>query len=109
MNANHSENQSWIVKAGGDAVKKRARAGHAALSPKEKLLYCLWIADYGMCNAGDLSQAHILYADWQREAVQMAGDLGLEFTRESFSLPKATLQAQYFERFERICNEVRQA
>lgn len=109
MNPNHSENQSWVVEAGGDAVQKRAKAGHTALSPKEKLLYCLWIADYGMCNAGDLSQAHILYADWQWEAVQMADELGLRFTRESFALPKATLQAQYFDRFDRICDEIKQA
>ena len=77
--------------------------------PVISLVYCLWVADYGMRNAGDLSQTHFLYPTWQQDATRMAAELSLEFTRESFALPKAALQQQYFERFERICTEIRQA
>ncbi len=62
-----------------------------------------------MRNAGDLGQAHFLHPNWQQEATQIAADLSLEFTRESFSLPRIVLRQQYFERFEHICKEVRKA
>ena len=104
-----SENESWIIDAGDQVIRKKASVGVAALSRRDRLIYCLWVADYGMRNAGDLSQAHFLHPTWQQDAVQMASDLSLEFTRDSFSLPKAVLQQRYFERFERICTEVRQA
>ena len=50
-----------------------------ALSPVERLVYCLWVADYGMRNAGDLDTARDLYPDFQREAVELARELGMEF------------------------------
>ena len=106
MNA-HSENEPWIIHAGDEVIRRRASAGAAALSARDRLIYCLWIADYGMRNAGDLSQAHILHPTWKTEAVQMAQELSLDFTRKSFALSRAALQRQYFKRFERICAEIR--
>jgi hypothetical protein len=103
------DNKTWIIEAGDAVIQKKASLGIADLSPVERLIYCLWVADYGMCNAGDLETARDLYPDFQREAVHIAGELGLGFTHESFSLPMKTLQRQYFERFDRICEEITNA
>ncbi|MFO0959396.1 MAG: hypothetical protein U0800_18505 [Isosphaeraceae bacterium] len=100
----YSENEGWIVEAGDTVITKQA--GGDRLSPAERLIYCLWVADYGMRNAGDLDTAHDVYPKFQREAFELAGDLGLQYTRQSFGLPTETLQAEYFERFDCICTEI---
>ena len=104
-----TDNETWIIEAGDAVIRKKAGFGLASLSAVERLIYCLWLADYGMRNAGDLDTAHELYPDFQREAADHAGELALSFTHESFLLPSGTLQEQYFERFEQICDEVRSA
>ena len=60
-----------------------------------------------MRNAGDLAVSHDVYGDFQTEAVRLAQALRLPATREAFALQTADLQRQYFERFEKICDEIR--
>ena len=105
----HSPNQMWIVEIGDSVIQKKAREGIDSLSPVERLIYCLWVADYGMRNAGDLDTAHDLYADFQTEAAQLAHDLMLPETHGAFALSTADLQRLYFQRFEQICNEIKDA
>jgi hypothetical protein len=107
--ASDLDNETWIVEAGGAIIEKKANSGVAALFPVERLIYCLWVADYGMQNAGDLDTAQDLYEPFQREAANFAKQLGLPFTAESFSLPTAALADQYFERLDRICDEIKAA
>ena len=90
-------------------ITKKATVGFEGLEPRERLIYCLWVADYGMRNAGDLDTARDLYPNFQDEALGLARSLGLTYTAESFELPPAKLEDLYFERFERICNEVKNA
>ncbi|REJ87354.1 MAG: hypothetical protein DWQ34_25090 [Planctomycetota bacterium] len=103
------DNQTWIVEVGGDVVEKRADVGLDELSTIERLIYWLWWADYMMRNAGDFADAQSLEHDFQREVTVNAKQLGLSFTQESFSLSRADFQAEYFDRFDRICDEVRHA
>ena len=104
-----SDNETWIIEAGDDVIQKKARDGVSSLSPSERLIYCLWVADYGMTNAGDLAAAHDLYADFQTEGVQLAKELGLQKTLASFALPTAEFERQYFDRRDEICHEIRYA
>ncbi len=104
-----TNNETWVIEAGDDVIQKKARVGIAALDPKEKLLYCLWVADYGMRNAGDLTTARDLYAAFQEEGASLSKGLSLEFTHETFVLPKEVLERQYFERFDRVCDEIKRA
>jgi hypothetical protein len=104
-----SSNESWVVEAGGDVVEKRANAGATGLSAKESLLYWFWWADYMMRNAGDFANAVALERDFQREIVSHARGLGFRYTEETFSLPRAELEKQYFDRFEAVCDEIREA
>ena len=101
-----SDNETWIIDAGDAVIQKKAESSMSSLSPLERLIYCLWVADYGMRNAGDLRTASDLYPDFQREAAVLASELSLTFTNESFSLATPALEQQYFQRFDRICNEL---
>ncbi|WP_200179848.1 hypothetical protein [Undibacterium sp. 14-3-2] len=77
------------------------------MSPKERLIYCLWVADYCMRNAGDISQASEMYAGWQKEAAEQSKKLLLDFSSESFSLSESSFEQQFFSRFDGICEEIK--
>jgi len=108
MNA-HTPNQSWVVQAGDRVIQKKAETGATSLSDWERLVYCLWITDYMMRNAGDFANAQDMYPSFQADAKQLAERLDLAETREAFSLSQRKLQKEYFDRFERICDEIKSA
>jgi hypothetical protein len=103
----NSKNQTWVIEAGDDVIQKRLLTGDGSLTTKEKLIYCLWVADYGMRNAGDLAVAYNLYPNFHEEGAQCSKMLGLTFVAESFMLPRDQLERQYFARFEQLCNEIK--
>jgi len=102
-----STNESWIIDAGDVVIKKMTNHGDSCLSPFERLIYCVWVADYSMRNAGDLDAAHDIYSDFQIEAARLVRELELKRTHAAFALPTADLQHQYFDRFEEVCDEIR--
>ena len=104
-----TDNETWVVERGGDVVEKKERSGLASLGDWEHLLYCLWVADYMMRNAGDLANAPDLYPDFQREARKRAKTLGLALAGAVFALPRAQFEREYFDRFENVCAEIRNA
>jgi hypothetical protein len=104
-----SENESWVVERGAMVIEKKAQSGVTSLSPWEQLVYCLWVADYMMRNAGDFANAVDMYPDFQTDAKQFAERLSLPTTFEAFSLSQRELQREYFDRFEAICSEIRGA
>ena len=103
----HSDNESWVVERGGQVVEKKAQVGPAGLSDWERLVYCVWVADYMMRNAGDFANAVDMYPTFQSDAQQLAQRLGLAATCEAFSLSQRKLQKEYFDRFESICDELK--
>jgi hypothetical protein len=102
-----SDNETWLIEAGDAVIQRKARDGIGRLSPTDKLIYCLWVADYGMRNAGDLATASDLYANFQTDGLRAAQEIGLPASCAAFALPTPDLQNQYFERFESICDEIR--
>jgi len=100
-----TSNEDWIIDA-GDAIVGR---DVASLTPLERLIYCVWVADYGMQNAGDLTAAFDLYGPFHEEALQLSRELGLNVTHAAFALARADLEQQYFQRFDAICDELRGA
>ena len=105
----HTENQSWIVNVGGDVVEKQAAVGFASLTSLERLIYCLWVADYGMRNAGDLETAADVYPSFLEDGRKAAVETGLPRSIAAFSLSSATLEQQYFDLFEPLVDELREA
>jgi hypothetical protein len=104
-----TDNETWIVETGALVLEKEACSGRASWSPWERLVYCLWVADYGMRNAGDLEAAADVHPDFHSEAQRLAKELSLRTTYQAFSLSRLALEREYFERFEAICDEIRSA
>src|SRR5438093_10903770 len=82
-----SENETWVIEVGDAVIRKEAQSGAANLLPWEKLVYCLWVADYGMRNAGDLDTAADVHPQFQSEGIRLAAELSLPVT------PVATAQS----------------
>jgi hypothetical protein len=103
------DNETWIIEAGDAIIQKSAEQGGGALTPLERLIYCLWVADYGMRNAGDLTTAHDVYPSFHDEAARLSRELALPLTHSAFGLHRSDLEQCYFEVFDQICNEIRAA
>jgi hypothetical protein len=101
------ELETWIIESGDKVIEKKAAQGKQSLTQHEQLIYCVWVADYGMRNAGDLDTAVDLYPDFQREAALLAADLRLPCIRSAFELPTSELQKRYFDLFQAIVDELR--
>ena len=101
-----TDNETWVIETGDRVIRS---GGIECLSPWEMLVFCLWVADYGMRNAGDLDTAADVYPEYQLHARRIAEELSLRLTREAFSLPKRDLEREYFDRFESVCNEIKDA
>jgi hypothetical protein len=101
------DNEFWIMHAGDAVVQRRVSQGVTAVTPLDRLIYCLWVADYGMRNAGDLQTASDLYAPFQEEAARLSQELALPVTQWAFSLDRCDLEQQYIELFDDVCNEIR--
>ncbi len=104
-----TDNESWVIEEGDRVIRKKASLGMEKLTTWERLVYSLWVADYGMRNAGDLMAARMLYADFQSLALRAAEELKLPLTRSAFSMPLDALEEVYFEWFEAICAEIKHA
>jgi len=96
------DNETWVVEEGDRIIQKKARLGFDRLTDWERLVYSLWVADYGMRNAGDLSTARGVYADFQSVALHAAKILSLPTTCGAFELAPNTLQERYFDLFEAV-------
>ena len=67
-----TDNETWVIETGDTVIRKKTRCGIECLSPWETLVYCLWVADYAMRNAGDLDTAFDFYAEFHLNARRIA-------------------------------------
>jgi hypothetical protein len=56
-----------------------------------------------------LETAAAVYSGFQTDALQIAQQLSVEVTHSAFTLSKADLQQEHFDRFESICDEIKRA
>lgn len=106
---NDEDSETWLLNAGHEVIEKKVAHDYASLSPIERLIYCLWVADYGMRNAGDLITAADLYPPFLSEGRSAAGVLGLPRSIAAFSLASSELELRYFELFDGMVEEIRAA
>ncbi len=103
------DNETWVIEAGHTVLEKEATAGFASLEAWERLLYSLWVADYGMRNAGDLETAEEVDEHFQERGLQAARALALPNCIAAFSLATKDLERRYFELFDTLCEEIKGA
>ena len=104
-----SDNENWIVARGGDVVEKQVKEGPARLTTWERLVYCLWAADYMMGNGGDLANMVDMYPRLLSDGQTFAAKLGLPASAELFGLSQLDFEREYYERLEAVCDEIRKA
>ena len=104
-----TDNETWLIDRGDEIIGKKADQGIVALSVWERLIYCLWVADYSIRNAGDLETANDLYQGYRTELFSLADQLGLSETASAFTLQNDQLLQQYEVLFEDICDEIKRA
>src|SRR5262245_50814451 len=78
-----TDNETWVIAAGDTVIKKMVESGLVGLAPLERLVYCLWVADYGMRNAGDLDAVDAIYPQFQSDARCIPKHLSLQVARHS--------------------------
>lgn len=103
------DNETWLIEEGDRVIHKESRHGTDHLSTWERLVYALWVADYGMRNAGDLETARDVDADFQSVALSAAEELSLPISGGVFRLSVEALEERYFEMFDAVCDEIRRA
>jgi hypothetical protein len=72
-----SEGESWLIDAGDTIIRRNAARGAGSVSRLDRPIYCVWVADYSMRNAGDLGIAYDLCRTFHEEGSQLSRDLGL--------------------------------
>ncbi len=101
------DNETWLLDEGERVIDRKAAEGYSALTSKERLVYCLWSADYGMRNAGDLTTAADLHPNFLQDGHSAAQELGFLTCIAAFSLSGQELEMQYFTLFDAIVAEIR--
>jgi len=104
-----TDNETWLIERGDTIIQKSAHSGMDSLDVWEKLVYCLWVADYGMRNAGDLDTARDVYPEFLAEGRRTAQALSLPLAYQLFSMEKRALERAYLDRFDALCAEIRNA
>ena len=101
------DNETWLIETGDVVLHKEAAEGAEALTPFEHLVPCLWVADYGMRNAGDLETASDLFEPFQTQGRKAAAQLALPKALALFSMPRIEMERRYFDFFDEVCEELR--
>ena len=104
-----TENETWLIEIGDEIIKRRAADGKESVPDVDNLIFCLWVADYGMRNAGDLAGASQVDADFHTDGARLSKSLELPATQHLFGLNSTKFHAEYFDRFESVCDELKSA
>jgi hypothetical protein len=107
--AHVTANETWVVEAGARVIEKKCAEGFERLAPWETLVYALWVADYAMRNGEDLRFSRNHMVDFSTIGMRVAKELALPRTQELFSMDLCAFEAEYLERFEEVCDEIRRA
>ncbi len=101
------DNETWLLDEVDRIIGRKAAEGYSSLAPRDRLAYCLWSADYGMRNAGDLTTAADLHPTFLHDAQSAAQELALPCCIAAFSLSPEELEQRYFDLFDKIVAEIR--
>ncbi len=105
----NDDHETWLLDEGDQVIEQKAAEGYPSLTPRARLIYCLWVADYGMRNAGDLETAAGLCPAFLTDGKSAAQELGLSCVEAAFSMAPDDFERQYFDLFDDIVTEIRRA
>ena len=91
------------------AITHDKGSGSASMSPLDRLIYSIWAVDYSMRNAGDLANLKVMHPSCLADGRSAAKVLILPRSLAAFSFSASELGSQYFELFDDVTREVRDA
>ncbi|MCE9635570.1 MAG: hypothetical protein K8T90_07690 [Planctomycetes bacterium] len=98
--------ESWLIDAAEPVLRRAVEVGALALTDWERALYCLWVADYSMRNAGDLGSAYDLASDFKTAGLAAARTTDLRAMTSLFALDDAEFERRYAGSFDDVCREL---
>jgi hypothetical protein len=98
--------ESWLLDATEPVLRREIEVGASALAGWERALYCLWVADYSMRNAGDLGSAYDLASDFKSAGLAAARTTDLRAMASLFELDDVEFARQYAGSFDEVCREL---
>ena len=101
------DHETRLLDVGDRVIKQKVAKGYSSLSPRARLICCLWAADYGLRNAGDLTTAADLHPAFLNDGPSAVKELGLPHAAAAFSLTSEELERQYLDLFNDIVAEIR--
>ena len=101
------DNRTWLIDVGHDIIEKKRANGIDVLTPRERLIHCVWMADYSMRNSGDLASARELAPLYRADGARAAAALGLPLASALFGVSEGQLERQFFDLFDDVCGELR--
>lgn len=104
-----TNHEHWLREAGETiAAKRRATLEHGS-TPRDDLIFSLWLTANSMRRAGDLTHARAVCPAYRASAAQAAVTLALPLASAAFSASEGTLERRFFDLFDDLCRELRDA
>jgi hypothetical protein len=100
------DERTWLIEAGDFVINKMSDTEFRQLLAIERLIYCLWVADYGMTNAGDLDVCEDVHEPFLIDGLAAATELNLPAAISAFSLPASEFERRYFGFFGTLIHEI---
>ena len=101
--------EHWLRETGEGIAVRRQTMPDATTTPQDSLIFALWLTADSMRRAGDLSHARVTCPTYRAEASQAAQTLKLPLASAAFSASEGTLERRFFDMFEDLCRELREA
>ena len=74
--------ETWLLTAGDNVIRKMATSEREPLAPSEHAIYCLWVIDYAVRNAGTLEPMRDRHADAASDLESFARSSNLNLLRD---------------------------
>jgi hypothetical protein len=103
------DNETWLLDVGDIIVQRKTASGYKHLSAVEQAIYCFWIVDYAVRNAGDLAPIQDMHPTAIDELERFAASHNIEplYRLLQTQNNEQAFCESYYANFEGICNEFR--
>ncbi|WP_086932991.1 hypothetical protein [Agarilytica rhodophyticola] len=105
------DNETWILEVGDDIIEKKTKSSYESLTLLEQSIYCLWVIDYAVRNAGSLDPIEDLHPSAIDELIANAKAQGWKKIAHLIHCSEEEEEDDFCDRycqdFDESCNELR--
>ena len=102
--------ETWLLEAGDKIIEANTAPGSKTLSAKDNAIYCMWVLDYAVRNAGSLDPIEDLYPRTLHELTAFARTNRLPLMSQWLTtvLDEEKFCDDYLDHFDAVCGELKQ-